>query len=389
MQKECRLVIGAMSGTSADGIDIVAVELCGHGRGMKWRFLGKGVVPYPVELKKDVLICSERGSVRDVCLLNYVVANSFAKAIIEVLELSGLKKSDVDAVGAHGQTVYHIPEYVRIGGSVTRCSLQIGSPSVVAEQTGIITVGDFRSRDIAAGGQGAPIIAYVDWALLTSDEVGRLVQNIGGIANVTVLPAGGGPNDVYAFDTGPGNMVIDEIMRLLYGVEYDVDGNVAMEGSVNERLLEELMKYPFIRSPPPKTAGRREFGRRFAEYVIRKGLNYGLSKKDIVATASMFTVKSIIYNYDRFILRTRRCSFDEVIVGGGGVRNKFIMNELRRELAKRGLRLLIHEDIDIDSKFKEAMGMAVLAHEALSGIPNNIPKATGATKYVVMGNIAL
>lgn len=387
--KESRLVVGAMSGTSADGIDVAVVELRGHGRGIRWRLISKGTVPYPTDVRRRILHVSERGSVRDVCLLNYVVGELFSKAIVDVLESNGIGASEIDAVGSHGQTVYHMPEYVRIGGVLTRCSLQLGNLSVIAENTGLITVGDFRSRDIAAGGHGAPIIAYVDWALLTSSTVGRLIQNVGGIANVTVLPPDAGISEVYAFDTGPGNMVIDEVMRMLYGADFDVDGTTAMGGNLSTDLLKELMKHWFIRAPPPKTAGRREFGRRFAERVVKKGLRMGLSKEDIVATVSMFTVKSIVYNYDRFALRGGDGRFSEVILGGGGVRNRFIVRELEREFRKRSLKILTHDEVGIDSKFKESLGMAVLAHEALSGVPNNVPKATGARRSVVMGLIAM
>ncbi|MCX8184507.1 MAG: anhydro-N-acetylmuramic acid kinase [Sulfolobales archaeon] len=389
ISEDRRLIIGVISGTSADGVDVVVVDLENHGRSIKWRFISKGVVPYPLEMKKRILLSSEVGSVEDVCILNYAVGRFFARAIATVLEDSGINPSEVDAIGSHGQTVYHMSEYVSIENIVTRCTLQLGNLSVIAEDTGVITVGDFRSRDIAAGGQGAPIIAYVDWALLTSNNTGRLIQNIGGIANVTVLPPNADLSEVYAFDTGPGNMVIDEVMRILYGVEFDLNGSEAMDGNVSPKLLNELMAHDFIYSPPPKTAGRREFGRRFTEYAIKKGLSLGLSKKDIVATISMFTVKSIVYNYDKYVLKNSEKKFSEVVLGGGGTRNRFIVRELEKELKKRGLKLLSHEELGIDSKYKEALGMAVLAHETLSGISNNVPKATGALKQVVMGLIAM
>ncbi|MCS7099955.1 MAG: anhydro-N-acetylmuramic acid kinase [Sulfolobales archaeon] len=386
--RDRRLIVGAISGTSADGVDIAVVDVENHGRSIKWRLVSKNVVPYHPDVKKKVLLSSEVGSVEDVCVLNYVIGLLFAKAIVGTLESSGISSSEVDAIGSHGQTVYHMPEYVRVGDVVTRCTLQIGNLSVIAEDTGIVTVGDFRSRDVAAGGHGAPIIAYVDWALLTSSATGRLIQNIGGIANVTVLPPNADVSEVHAFDTGPGNMVIDEVMRALYGVEFDLDGSEAAEGDVSLELLSELMANEFVRAPPPKTAGRREFGHRFAEYVIKRGLSLGLSKKDIVATVSMFTVKSIVYNYDMYVLKNTGKKFSEVVLGGGGTRNRFLVRELEKELRKRGLRLIFHEELGIDSKYKEALGMAVLAHEALSGIPNNVPRATGARKRVVMGLIA-
>ncbi len=387
--KDRRVVAGAMSGTSADGVDVVVVELEGHGRGIRWKVVTQGVVPYDPELRRAVLRTSERGSCRDVCVLNFAVGQYFAKAVVEVLDLGGVKLSEVDAVGSHGQTVYHMPEYVRVGQVTTGCTLQVGHPAVIAEETGLPVVGDFRVRDVASGGQGAPIIAYVDWALVSDPRTGRLIQNIGGIANVTVLPPGTELDEVYAFDTGPGNMVMDEAMRLLYGLDYDEDGSTASRGSPDEKLLEELMGHPFVRAPPPKTAGRREFGRYFVEKVVRRGLSLGLSKEDLVATLSTFVVRSIVYNYDRYVLRRYRGRISEVVLGGGGARNRYLFRELERELRERGLRLITHEELGIVSKYKEALGMAVLAHEALSGIPNNIPRATGARRQVVMGVIAL
>jgi len=389
MGRDRRVIAGAMSGTSADGVDVVVVELEGHGRGIRWRVITQGVVPYDQELRRAVLRTSEGGTCRDVCVLHFAVGQYFARVVAEVLEVGGVKVGEVDAVGSHGQTVYHMPEYVRVDRVSTRCTLQVGHPAVIAEHLSLPVVGDFRVRDVAAGGQGAPIIAYVDWALLSDPRTGRLVQNIGGIANVTVLPPGAGLGEVYAFDTGPGNMVIDEAMRVLYGLDYDEGGSTASRGSPDGRLLEELMRHPFVRAPPPKTAGRREFGRRFVERVVRRGLSLGLSKEDVVATLTTFVVRSIVYNYDRYVLRRYRGRISEVVLGGGGARNRYLVRELERELREKGIRLITHEELGVDPKYKEALGMAVLAHEALSGIPNNVPRATGARRQVVMGVIAL
>jgi len=264
----------------------------------------------------------------------------------------------------------------------------LGSVQVIAERTGLITIGNFRVRDIAAGGQGAPIIAYVDYSLLSDPEKGRLVQNIGGIANVTVLPKNPEIEDIYAFDTGPGNSLIDFTVNILYPeLSYDPDGEIASKGSCDEEILRELMANEYITRPPPKTTGREVFSRSLAKKIIEKGLSKGLSKDDLVATVTMFTVKSIIKNYDLFILP--RVKVEEVIVGGGGVRNKTLIKYFEEELRKRGLKMLKHEDFGIDSKIKEALGMAILAHTTLSGIPNNVPGATGAKRSVVMGEIAL
>lgn len=388
--KDRRVMVGAMSGTSADGVDVILLELDGHGQNIRWRELGKYFKPYTKEIKNAVLTASERGSTRLVCSLNVRVGMYFGMAVKEALEYIGMTTDEVDAIGSHGQTIYHMPELTSDLGIKTRCTLQIGHPSVIAEVTGITTVGDFRVRDIAAGGHGAPIIAYVDWALLSSKATGRLVQNIGGISNVTILPPNPSLDDVKAFDIGPGNMLIDQAVRMLYSgsLEYDPNGEIALSGSVDEKLLNELMEHPFVRKPPPKTAGRREFGSRCLAPILKKALERNLAKEDVIATLAMFTVKSIIYNYDKYILSKYGKIFSEAIVGGGGVRNKFIMRELTKELKMRGINVLTHEDLGIDSKYKEALGMAVLAHETLSGIPNNVVGATGAKKYVIMGVIS-
>ncbi|NHV98287.1 MAG: anhydro-N-acetylmuramic acid kinase [Thaumarchaeota archaeon] len=385
---EERTVAGLMSGTSADGVDVVAVRLKGHGKEVRHRVLHKDTVPYPGELRKYILDSVEKGSVHDACLLNYLVAEAFSNALKDSIECSSIRLSEIDLIGSHGQTVHHFPEYVSLGGFSSRCSLQLGSVQVIAERTGVTTVGNFRVRDIAAGGQGAPIIAYVDYSLLSDPRKGRLVQNIGGIANVTVLPADSGVGNVYAFDTGPGNSLIDFAVAMLYpGLTYDPEGEIASKGSCDEEVLKELMAHEYVAKPPPKTTGREVFSSSLAKRIVEKGLGKGLSKEDVVATLTMFTVKSIVKNYDLFILP--RVRVEEVIVGGGGARNRTLMKYLEEELEERGLRLLRHEDVGIDSKIKEALGMAVLAHATLSGVPNNIPGATGAGRSVVMGEIAL
>jgi anhydro-N-acetylmuramic acid kinase len=384
--KDERIVVGLMSGTSADGVDIVAVELKGHEKNIRHKILHKDVVPYHPELRSYILQTLERGVVKDVCILNFLVAEFFSKALKDSLENSSIKISEIDLIGSHGQTIYHFPEYFSTKDLSSRCTLQIGSTQVIAERTGRIVVGNFRIRDIAAGGQGAPIIAYVDYVLLSDPKKGRIIQNIGGIANATVIPANASRDEIYAFDTGPGNSLIDYVVSLLYpGLNYDPDGEIGRRGSVDHDLLKDLLRHEFITRPPPKTTGREVFGIEMARDIIKRGFEKKLSKEDIVATVTAFTVYSIIKNYDLFILN--RYKIDEVVLGGGGVRNRFLMEMLERELRERRLKILFHEDLGIDSKIKEALGIAVLAHETLSGVPNNIVGATGAHRYVVMGEI--
>jgi len=383
-----RMVAGLMSGTSMDGVDVVLVELKGSARRLRMKGYKYYLRPYSEELRKTLLRAAERGSTRMTCLLNMAVGKVFADALLSVLEEAGVEPRDIDLISSHGQTLYHAPRPTSVAGITVRSTLQIGEISVLAERVGRPTVGDFRVRDMAAGGEGAPIIAYVDYILFSS-KTGRAVQNLGGIANVTVLPPTPSIEEVYAFDTGPGNMLIDGVVSILTRGErrIDVNGEMAAEGSVDEVLLERLMKHPFIRMPPPKTTGREEFGLRLARKIVEAGRRRGLSPEDIVATVTMFTVKSIIYNYDKYILP--KMSINEVIVGGGGARNKTLMGMLREELRSRGIRLSFHEDYGIDSKAKEALGIAILGHEAANGVPNNVPGATGARRKVVMGKFVL
>lgn len=288
-------------------------------------------------------------------------------------------------IASHGQTVWHQPAMRELGGVRTRATLQLGEPAVIAERTGLPVVADFRVRDVAAGGQGAPISAYVDYILFRRERESVAVQNVGGIANVTYVPAGCGPDDVVAFDTGPGNMAIDSLVRLVTRgeKEYDEGGSIAARGRVSEELLRWLMRHPFLRRRPPKTTGREEFGDHFALEVYRRGKALGLRDEDIIATATAFTVESIVYSYER-LLPGR---VNEVIMGGGGCFNDTLVRMLREKL--RGVKLSFHEDYGIPAQAKEPLVMAILANEAIGGIPNNLPSATGAKRRVVMGKILL
>ncbi len=389
MEKDTRIIAGMMSGTSVDGVDVAVVELAGHGRGLRYRVLGTHIYSFPKHVRRWIIDLTERNCCIDsVCIGNFLVGDVFSRAFMEAIESIGISLRDIDAIASHGQTIYHIPEYVELHGHRYRCTLQLGSPQIIAEKTGVATVGDFRIRDVAAGGHGAPIIAYVDYAILSDDTKNRVIQNIGGIANVTVVPKSPRLEDIYAFDTGPGNMVINEAVKILTNgsMDYDPNGEIASRGSVDTELLRELMEHPYISRHPPKTTGREMFGSGFTRRVVEKALRKSLAPEDIVATLTMFVVKSIIVNYELFILP--KLSVDEAVIGGGGARNRTLMHWLGEELRSRGIRLVLHEDLGIDSKFKEALGMAILGHESLSLLPNNVPGATGARRNVVLGVIA-
>ena len=384
--KKHRLIVGLMSGTSADGVDAVLCEIEGHGRECRAEVRHMTSVRYPAEVRDLLLGDLRRLSAEEVARLDFLVADIFAEAALSCLREAGVAPSDVDAVSSHGQTLVHLPRPDHPVLPV-RATLQVGDISVIAQRTGILTLGDFRPADMAAGGQGAPLVPYADFVLFARPDVGRVVQNIGGIANCTYLLPGCRMDDVLAFDTGPGNMVVDTVARSLTGgrESMDADGAMASRGRVHQRLLEKYLDNPYFRLPPPKSTGREEFGTGFAEEFLRAASELGvIDPADIVATASELTVKTISMAYRDFVLP--RGPIHEVIVGGGGSRNPYFMGGLAREMPSA--RILRHEDLGIPDKAKEALAFAILGNELIAGRPNNVPSATGASRQVVMGKIA-
>ena len=306
----------------------------------------------------------------------------FAAAALEVIARAGLTPRQVDAIASHGQTAWHIPPE----GGHAGATLQIGEPCVIAERTGVLTVADFRPRDMAAGGQGAPLAPFADYLLFRSQQQSVAVVNIGGIANVTLLPRACRPEEVIAFDTGPGNMVIDGLVSLYTHGEQtcDTDGVRAARGAINRRLLYELMNQPYFSQPPPKSTGREAFGMNYVESLWMAFNNApGLSPDDFIATATAFTAESIAQAFRDFIFPHGRV--DAVILGGGGSYNP----TLKRMIAERlpGISLLTHEEMGIAGDAKEAIAFALLGHATLCGVPNNVPSATGAAHPVLLGKI--
>jgi len=371
-----------MSGTSADGIDAVVVRIAGRGRRLRAHVASHVHRPFSCDLNQTIIRVCLRGTVAEICRLNFLLGEEFAKAALAALRRAGLQAQDITAIGSHGQTIHHLP------GGARGSTLQIGEPAVIAERTGIPTWADFRVRDMAAGGQGAPLVTFADWALMTDPRRPRIVQNIGGIANLTFLPAHAELGQVIAFDTGPGNMVIDAVVReLSHGrLGYDRNGAWAARGCISETLLQRGLAHPFFRRRPPKTTGREEFGKPFAQEFLGFARRHRLRSEDIVATATALSAKSIVNAWERFVFpklndvgRARL----QVIVGGGGGRNATL-----QEMLRAGLRvgeLLTHESFGIANGAKEALDFAILAHEAEAGRTNNVPSATGARHRVVMG----
>ncbi|HET6429106.1 MAG TPA: anhydro-N-acetylmuramic acid kinase [Phycisphaerae bacterium] len=375
-------VVGLMSGTSADGIDAAMVDIVGQTQ--KVRVGAFATYPYPPAVRREVrALCDPAtSSVDRICHMNFLLGELFAEAVIRLADEAGICLDRIDLIGSHGQTIHHLPVPRRGLGRRIRSTLQIGEPSVIAERTGITTVADFRPRDVAAGGQGAPLVPYADHVLFASGRASRVICNIGGIANVTYLPAGAGIEKVLAFDTGPGNMVIDALVRHATGGrrEFDRDGRLGRSGRVHQGLLAELLKHPYFRRRPPKTTGREQFGTAFARAMIERGRELALTEADLVATATALTARSI----------GRACGrlpgpVDEVILCGGGARNLAMVELLREAVGPAALRIM--DELGIDADAKEAVSFAILAAATVRGQAGNVPSATGAGRAVVLGKI--
>jgi anhydro-N-acetylmuramic acid kinase len=380
-----RQVIGLMSGTSADGIDAVLATLQGHGPGMHIQVLAHATYPYPADLREQLLAASypDSSSVDLICHLNFAVGECFAAAALAIASAAGLSMAEVDVIGSHGQTIYHIPQALTTP-SRQRSTLQIGEPCVIAERTGVTTVADFRPRDMAAGGLGAPLAPYGHYVLFADPQRPKIVQNIGGIANATVL-AEPALHHTLAFDTGPGNMLIDEAVRHYTAgqQDYDVDGRLAAQGTVHQGLLQELLQQPFLTQPPPKATGRETFGKPFWQGILQRATTLGLSAADVVRTCTAFTAESILLNYTRFIWP--RWPIAEVVVCGGGARNPVLRGLLQDGIQPR--RLTTPEDYGYPNDALEALLFAMLAHATLAGYPSNIPRSTGARHPTILGKI--
>ncbi len=374
-------VAGLMSGTSVDGVDVAIVDIQ---RG-KVRLVAFDVFPHQPALRREILVLCAPDSARvdRICHLNHVLGEVFAEAVIKLCGKTGIALKSIDLIGSHGQTIWHQPEGGRYRGKSIRSTLQIGEPSVIAQRTGITTVADFRPRDMAAGGQGAPLVPYADYVLFRDAKVSRAVQNIGGIANVTFLPRACKSEDILAFDTGPGNMVIDAIVRLVTSGRHHFDrgGTMAARGHVCESLLRQMLEHSFLRRRPPKSTGREEFGQTYGEWFCGEAKKRMLSPEDMIATVTVFTARTIADAYRRFLPEMP----DEMILAGGGAHNRTLTRMLQSEMPAVKIRTTDEFGIDVDAR--EAVAFAILAWATMRGAANNVPSATGAAEPVVLGKI--
>jgi len=374
-------VIGLMSGTSADGIDAALVEV---GRDpISLRLLAFEVFPYPAAFQKRLLDLASGApkSIALLCHLNAEMGERLAEAAVRIAQQAGVPLHQIGLIGSHGQTVCHLPLPKRAGRWPVRSTLQIGESSIIAERTGVATVSDFRARDMAAGGEGAPLTPALHYILFSDAARSRTVVNIGGISNITVLSAGASMAETVAFDAGPGNMLIDGIVGALTGgrQQMDRDGRRAARGQVHIGLLRSLMRHPFIRRPPPKSTGRETFGPQAVAWVLAKGK--ALPPDDLVATATAFTANAIAENIRRFV----KGSVDEVFICGGGGRNPTLIKMLSDTLSQTTVRTT--DAIGHPGRAIEAMAFALLAYQTWHGKAGNIPAVTGARRPVILGKI--
>jgi anhydro-N-acetylmuramic acid kinase len=380
-----KLVIGLLSGTSVDGIDAVLIKISGSGTNTKIKVLDSQTFVIPKKVKEAVLRNSAVKSARidEICRLNVILGKLFAEAAIKLCRKNNLASEKIDFIGSHGQTIHHIPSTASFLGFKEKSTFQIGDPSVIANLTGITSVGDFRIADCAVGGDGAPLVPYLDFILFRSKLTNRALLNLGGISNITILPKNCYKTGVIAFDTGPGNMLIDGVVHKLFNKHFDKDGRIAAKGKINEKLFNWLKEDLYYKKRPPKSTGREHYGKDFQNKLLR--LSKAIDKYDIIRTVTEFTAYSIWYNYDTFLRQKTKIS--ELIISGGGAKNPIICNRLSYYF--KGVKIIKLKQSGIDIDNKEAVLFAVLANECLSWNSANMPSVTGAKKNVILGKICL
>ena len=389
------IVAGVMSGTSGDGIDVALVRIQGRGFRSRLELLANYQFPYPRNVRSAILAAMNARSVgvAELARLNFLLGELYADAVSTAQRRARL---ECELIGCHGQTLYHQGDVRQFLGHPIACTWQTGEGAVIAARMGVPVVSDFRPADMAAGGKGAPLVPFLDYVLYRHRRYGRIVQNLGGIGNLTAIPARALPEQVVAFDTGPGNMVIDAVCEHLFEKPFDRNGRMAARGEPMERVLRQALRHPFFRQEPPRTAGREQFGREFVREFLR--LCRRADDPDIVATATALTARSIGSAIRRFVLplvedeamtsAPRPWRFRELVVSGGGTKNATLMAMLREELAPLKLRVRTSDDFGLPSAAKEAAAFALLAYQTWRHLPSNVPSATGAERPAILGKVS-
>ncbi|OLD82156.1 MAG: anhydro-N-acetylmuramic acid kinase [Acidobacteria bacterium 13_1_20CM_58_21] len=388
MNGKSKLVLGMMSGTSADGIDVALARISGAPPNLNARLLSHASVKYPPALRKEILRVAEQRPLIAGALsqLNFRLGELFAGAAIAACRHFRVALSKIALVGSHGQTIFHQGRPIPYFGSPTASTLQIGEPSVIAARTGITTVGDFRPADIALRGQGAPLVPYADYLLYRHTKLGRISLNLGGIANITVLPRAAKPQQVLAFDTGPANMLIDALVAHFTQsrLRFDKNARLAMQGRSLPALLDDLLGDPYLKLAPPKSTGREYYGHAYLKMLFSLGRHYRASPNDLIRAATIFTALSVVDALNRFVLPTTK--IQQLIVSGGGAHNPLILAQLAAALP--GIEVLPSGRLGIPEDAKEALAFALLAYETFHQRPANLPSATGARGLAILGKIS-
>ena len=391
MDSRERYVIGMMSGTSVDGIDTALTAISGPAEAPRVRLVEFENVPFPESVREKIfeLFDPSVSTVEKIGYMNVLLGELYAKAALAVIGKAGLAPEDISAIGSHGQTIWHAPAVSAPDGIPVRYTVQIGDGAVIAQRTGIPAVTDFRVADMAEGGEGAPLVPFTEYLLYRKEEETVLLQNIGGIGNITVIPAGAGPEDVFAFDTGPGNMIIDAVVAAVSGgaEKYDAGGRHARAGRVLPELLALLQEDAYYTKPLPKTTGRELFGVQYTQKILEWKQAHGASDDDVIATVTELTTWSIADACERYILPVTAAK--KLIVGGGGSYNQTLMDRLALRMGALGVEVLTQEAVGGSSDAKEAVAFALLADRCMAGLPGNLPSVTGARRSAVLGKISL
>lgn len=387
MEKNSRLVVGLMSGTSADGVDAALCRITGHGTASKIEQLGFVFQPFSKEVRREVLRLASGANAcaADFCKMNFLLGELYVQAVEALCAYAAIQPEQIDLIGSHGQTFWHIPLPENYLGHCFRSTFQLGEGSVLAQRFGCPVVTDFRVRDVAAGGLGAPLVPYSEFLIYRSETECVALQNIGGIGNITCLPPACKLEDVFAFDTGPGNMVMDAVYSELTGGEkaFDEGGAYAAGGTVHKKLLVKLMQDPYLFQKPPKTTGREYYGPSFVRKIMDFAHREHISGQDLMATVTDYTAQTIRYSVAHYFPRKP----DKLIIGGGGSMNWTLVRAIAKALPE--CRVMTNEALGFDSNAKEAVAFAVMANETIFAGHNNVPTVTGAENPVVMGKISL
>jgi anhydro-N-acetylmuramic acid kinase len=379
-------VAGIMSGTSADGIDVAFVRIAPGAQAPRLKLIEHFSQPYPLTLRKHVLdlMNASNASVADLSRLHWRLGHAYATAVLDALQKHPIT---LDLIGCHGQTLYHQAIPQRYFGASVACTWQLGEAAVLAERTGVTVVSDFRPADIAAGGQGAPLVPLLDWVYFRHEKRNRVLQNLGGIGNLTVIPAAAQCQQVFAFDTGPANMVIDALTEICFQKRYDRGGRIAARGRILDGVLEEFLSMPYFSASPPKSAGREEFGREFADRFLKRCLAMRGSPEDAVATATALTSSAIRLAWERFVWPELQPAPTDFIVAGGGAKNPILMQSIASVLAPFPVHITESDAFGVPAKAKECVAFALLAYQTRHHLPGNIPKATGAGRPAILGKV--